>query len=182
MHLPVQSQADAGADSPLDAFSRCHAGILAQLEATGELPALVDAARRSRELAAATVELFEHAVLPHHAEEEAELFPAVLQSARPDEAEGVRLLVAQLTAEHRAIETQWKQLRPALKAAAQGQRTHVGADAIGALLEAYRQHARTEERRFLPLAQGILGRDGNHMAALALALHLRHAPLVIGYI
>lgn len=182
MDLTASHPVDVLTDSPLDTFSRSHAGILAQLEASSELPALVDAARKSRELAAATVALFEQAVLPHHAEEEAELFPAVQASAQPDEAEEVRQLVAQLTAEHRGIESQWKQLRPALKAAALGQRTHVGADAIRALLGAYCGHARTEEKRFLPLAQHILGRNDNHMAALALSLHLRHMPVVIGYI
>jgi hypothetical protein len=28
---------------------------------------------------------------------------------------------------------------------------------------------------FLPLASAILGRDGNHMAALGVSLHARHA-------
>ena len=37
-------------------------------------------------------------------------------------------------------------------------------------------------RSFLPLAERILGRNGNHMAALGLALHLRHAPQPIGYV
>ena len=46
----------------------------------------------------------------------------------------------------------------------------------------YAAHAGFEESRFLPLAQDILGRDDNHMAALGLSLHLRHAPQVVGYI
>jgi hypothetical protein len=35
---------------------------------------------------------------------------------------------------------------------------------------------------FLPVAERILSRNGEHMAALGLALHLRHAPLVVGYV
>jgi len=44
------------------------------------------------------------------------------------------------------------------------------------------RHARYEEVVFLPLSERILSRNGDHMAALGLALHLRHAPLVVGYI
>ena len=44
------------------------------------------------------------------------------------------------------------------------------------------RHARYEETVFLPLAERILLRNGDHMEALGLALHLRHAPLVVGYI
>jgi hypothetical protein len=40
----------------------------------------------------------------------------------------------------------------------------------------YGEHARFEEEMFLPLADRILSRNENHMAALDIALHLRHAP------
>ncbi len=46
----------------------------------------------------------------------------------------------------------------------------------------YQSHAQFEEQEFLPLARQILGRDGNHLAALGLALHMRHVPLPVGYI
>ncbi|MEZ5652848.1 MAG: hypothetical protein R3E87_20115 [Burkholderiaceae bacterium] len=42
------------------------------------------------------------------------------------------------------------------------------------LIDAYLAHARFEEQEFLPLSELILNRDGNHMAALGLALHARH--------
>jgi hypothetical protein len=46
----------------------------------------------------------------------------------------------------------------------------------------YLVHANFEEQWFLPLAERILGRDGNHMAALGMALHLRHAKVPAGYV
>ena len=38
----------------------------------------------------------------------------------------------------------------------------------------YLAHARLEEKVFLPLSQTILGRNGNHMAALGMSMHMRH--------
>jgi hypothetical protein len=45
---------------------------------------------------------------------------------------------------------------------------------VNTLVTEYRAHARLEEVAFLPLAQAILGRNSNHMAALGLSLHIRH--------
>ena len=44
------------------------------------------------------------------------------------------------------------------------------------LVQAYTAHARFEEEQFLPQAQAILSRNGNHMEAMGLSLQLRHAP------
>ena len=43
-------------------------------------------------------------------------------------------------------------------------------------------HALFEEQQYLPLAQQILSRDSKHLAALGIALHMRHMPQPLGYI
>jgi hemerythrin-like domain-containing protein len=169
-------------ETPLDTFSRCHLGIVSQLEDTARLPALVQAAAESRRVAQATLALFHDAVLPHHEEEEAELFPAVLQSCLPEEKAEVRSLVETLTAQHRDVETRWKRLEPSVRAAARGSADTLDAEAVDALVRIYLRHAREEEAVFLPLAERILGRNSNHMAALGLSMHMRHARPVAGYI
>ena len=45
------------------------------------------------------------------------------------------------------------------------------------LVATYTEQTRLEEDQFLPLADEILSRNPNHMAALDLSLHLRHAPM-----
>jgi hypothetical protein len=45
------------------------------------------------------------------------------------------------------------------------------------LVTRYRAHAQYEESEFLPLSQTILSRNSNHMAALGMSLHMRHAPM-----
>ncbi len=168
---------------PLTGFSRCHLGILSRLQAFEELPALQAAAVQARTIANDTLALFHHGVVEHHADEERELFPAVLRSARRGpEAGEVQAMTQRLTAEHRHIEALWKQLEPVVKAVARLQPVDLDLDAVEELVHAYSTHARFEEEHFLPLAETILGRNGNHMAALGLSLHLRHAPQPAGYI
>lgn len=183
MNPSAPSQHPGDLQAPLTTFSQCHVGITRQLEALDGLPELTRAAQRAREVATATEALFKGAVLEHHAEEEKDLFPAVLRSAAPgEERVRVEAMVQRLTAEHRAVEAIWERLRPAVHAAAQGRPVELDGALVHQLVRGYLQHARFEEEQFLPLAATILRRDGNHLAALGLSLHLRHAPQPVGHI
>lgn len=167
--------AAAGGD-PLNQFSNCHAGILTHLHALAGLPELTRAAAQARRTAAETLQFFRDVIHEHHAQEEKELFPAVLGSAAPgDERRQVEQIADRLTREHRAIEADWARLEPALRDLAQGRDAELDAAAVDALVRRYEAHAAYEEREFLPLSQTILGRDGKHKAALGLALHMRGA-------
>src|SRR5690606_37029113 len=175
--------ASVRADAPLGEFSHCHEGILSRLEAFADLPALVAVATRARERASEALFLFEDIVMEHHADEEAELFAAVLRWAEPgEELESVRAMTRRLSAEHRAIEKLWQKHRPAVEAAARGKAADLPREAASELVSAYVAHATFEEEVFLPLARNILSRDDAHMAALGLSLHLRHAPRIPGSI
>ncbi|MEY4747820.1 MAG: hypothetical protein RIQ60_34 [Pseudomonadota bacterium] len=177
---PADLPAEPATAEPLATFAQCHVGIVSELEQLDQLPALLDPALRARQIAARVLAFFPEAVITHHREEEAELFTAVLASAEPGpEHEQVRAVVDQLVHEHRQIEAAWAKLEPELKAIAKGHDSHLPAGELGGLLTTlvndYRGHAHFEEMYFLPLSQSILGRNGNHMAALGLALHTRHA-------
>lgn len=164
-------------NAPIEDFSQCHAGILGKLDLLGELPALLEPAARARDIAGKALEFFREAIFEHHLDEERELFPAVLASARPgEERDKVQALSRRLTDEHRELEATWKRLEPGLKRVAKGQAADVNVDDIQRLVTQYRAHARFEETDFLPLSQAILGRDSHHLAALGLSLHMRHSP------
>ena len=166
----------ASRDDAIDAFSQCHVGITSHLQALRELPALLEPAARARKLADDTLRFFRQAVYAHHTDEERELFPAVLASAaKGDESEKVQAMVDRLTAEHRRVEAAWEKLEPGLKAVAQGRDTTLDTQALERLVDQYLGHAGFEEREFLPLAETILGRNSNHLAALGVSLHMRHA-------
>ena len=164
------------AEQPLDEFSNCHGGILGKLDALDRLPALLAPAAEARRIADDSLEFFTTVVYEHHAEEERELFPAVLASAvKGTEREQVQVMVDRLTREHRDIELAWEKLKPHLKAIAKGHEAALDTDALAALVAHYKAHARYEEQQFLPLSKTILGRNGDHMAALGVSLHMRRA-------
>lgn len=163
-------------DEPVQGFSRCHEGIVAQLQELERLPALAEAAAAAHRIAKATDAFFRDVVMKHHEEEEQELFTAVLASAKAGtEQIKVKAIVERLTREHRRIEAVWREIEPAVHQLAKGHEAGFDAARVSAFVAEYRAHADYEETVLLPLASEILGRDGNHMAALGLSLHARHA-------
>jgi len=162
-------------EAPLTNFSTCHAGIIGHLDAFGDMPRLLDAAQQARDLAEETLRFFRVAVFDHHAEEEKDLFPAVLAAASAGaEHDRVKGMVDALVAEHREIEALWRALEPGLAKLAAGHLTAaVDRTAVVRLVQRYHAHARLEEERFLPMAETILGRQDKKMAELGLALHMR---------
>jgi hemerythrin-like domain-containing protein len=170
-------------DAPISNFTNCHSGIIKRLNALDELPALLEPAARARQIAEQSLEFFREAIFEHHLEEERELFPAVLASAQPgEELEKVKAMTKRLTEEHRMVEALWKRLEKGLKQVAKGQSTDLDIGEVQRMVTEYTAHARYEEAEFLPLSEAILGRNSNHMAALGLSLHMRHAKPVAAYI
>jgi hemerythrin-like domain-containing protein len=172
--------ADAGLHPPIRRFCGSHQHIFEGLRELRRVPALAEALKDARATALATLALFEADVASHHADEEKELFVAVLQSARGTEEEGaVDELVTRLTAEHRRIERMWKALRPAMRRVAAGNAPEHPdfAKSVEELCRAYSNHACLEEESFLPLADRVLARNPNHLEALDLSLHMRHVRL-----
>lgn len=170
-------------EAPLDTFAGCHIGIMKRLNVLDELPELIEPAARARQIAADSLAFFREAIFEHHLDEEHELFPAVLASAEPGaERERVQAMIERLTREHRILEGMWKVLEQDLKRVAKGQHADLDTEEVRALVAAYASHATYEEVEVLPLCEAILARDQNHMAALGLSLHLRHAPHVPGHV
>ncbi len=170
-------------NAPLKTLHHSHEAIIAQLRELAELPQLLEQVQRSRRIAASTVALFCGEVLAHHADEERELFPAVIRSAQAgEERKRVEFITQVLSAEHRILEQMWKSLEPSMRAAARGRATNMDPERVAHLVRKYNQHARFEEDQFLPLAQAILERDSNHLQAVGLALHLSRVPDLPGYI
>ncbi len=175
MNTPIS---DAAAKSNvLTDFTQCHASIIARFEQFRGLPDLLEPAAKARQIASEILRFFRSAVIDHHADEEQELFPAVLASAiKGPEREQVQVVVDRLVGEHRRIEAMWSRMEPALKEVAKGCDSDLDAAAVIRLVDTYTAHARFEEESFLPMAQTILGRNDNHLAALGMSLHMRHAP------
>ncbi len=170
-------------EAPITHFSNCHVGIFAQLDRMGDLPALLGPAVQARKIADQSLAFFSKGMYTHHSEEEKDLFPAVRASAQAGaERMKVDALIEQLTHDHRSLEKLWESLEPGLRKVSKGQDTTLDVATLEALVQRYQSHAQLEEREFLPLAQEILGRNDNHMAALGLTLHMRHVPHFVSHI
>ena len=170
-------------EAPLTNFSHCHIGILHQIDRLSSLPDLLGPAMLAKRIAAQSLEYFHHGMHAHHQEEEKELFPAVQHSAQAgEERQRVAQLVQNLVSDHRSLEKLWADLEPALKKVSRGQEAQLDVAKLEQLVLRYTEHADTEERVFLPLAEKVLGRNMNHMAALGLSLHMRHVPRFLNHI
>jgi len=166
---------DGTMDKPIQDFSDCHADIVSMFDDLTALARPQAPTPLRRDMANRVMDVLRDVVTAHHQEEEAELFSAVLADAVPGEEHAkVESLVNRLVAEHRRVEGMVAQLVPALSAMASGGDASLDAEAVAVLVTDYRAHARFEEETFLPLSQTILGRNSDHMAALGLALHIRH--------
>ncbi len=150
----------AGFEVPLEMLSACHGRVERQcLTMLRLVPHLAADGpdRAAREAAQNVMRYFDTSARHHHADEEEDLFPALLQSAPPSALAQVRELVAALCAQHRELEQSWAQLRPKLEGIRLGTQSELGADEVARLVDLYRSHIAREEAELLPLAARLLG-------------------------
>jgi heme-degrading monooxygenase HmoA/hemerythrin-like domain-containing protein len=179
-HFALTSPTHDALDQPIQDFSDCHVGIVNMLNDLAVLSRQPNPMPQRREVAGRTLTFFRDVVTTHHNEEEAELFPAVLaDAATGDERTKIEALVNRLVGEHRHLEGLFAGLTPALSAIENGGEDSLDSAAVTTLVNEYLAHARFEEEVLLPLAQTILGRNSDHMAALGLSLHIRHASIEV---
>lgn len=141
---------------PLELLLACHdkvrhfTGLLQRLEAhvrsTGADTQAQDAAR-------AVLRYFEMAAPKHHADEDQDLFPALMRlndSALND-------TMAQLSLQHDQLGVIWLQVASWLQALTQGNSASlpIPIDAIQAFCTGYQAHARLEEAQVFPHAQRL---------------------------
>ena len=178
---PEHYQVDT--DAPVSNFSHCHIGISHEFCRLLELCDLPYNSPLTQQIASRSVKFFHHGLRVHHQDEEQELFPAVQFSAQKGEERAqVDQLIEALTTEHRELEQLWEDLEPALKKIANGQKAQLDTGNLKRLMVRCSVHAESEELKFLPLCEKILGRNSNHMAALGLSLHMRHSSGFLSYI
>jgi hemerythrin-like domain-containing protein len=157
-------------DDPLGMLSACHGRIARQL-------ATLERLRRhlpengcdhdARIAARAILKYFDTAAPHHHADEEASVFPRLVQ-ARPGSVEA---LVAGLAHDHEALAANWRKLRPLLAAIAAGQRANLPPKLVADVADAYAAHIAREERDLIPLAAQVF--DAATIAAIGREMALR---------
>jgi len=155
MNDSLLGAAAPGFDAPLEMLRACHGRIEAQCRTLEKLQRhLADSGcdEAAQQAAAGVLRYFDTAGRHHHADEEEDLFPMLLQAAPAEAA----TLVPVLLAEHDAMEQAWDALRKALRKIAAGACAEFSAAEVAAFTSSYARHIATENSRLLPLAERVL--------------------------
>jgi hemerythrin-like domain-containing protein len=126
----------------------------------------------ARSAAVAVMRYFDVAALQQHADEEDDLFPALLESMAGSDPVCLRELTQLLAAEHRELESRWRRLRAVLSALVAGEERTLDRADIEAFAELYARHIEREEQELLPMAQRLLG--DAELDAVGRAMRARH--------
>ena len=113
----------------------------------------------ARAAATRIIRYFDTSALHHHADEEDDLFPALIESIDGSDAICLRDMIDGLTADHRALAACWRHLRAILERIAAGERVPLLFDDVEALAVRYERHIEREEKELLPMAVRLLSDD-----------------------
>ncbi len=161
--LPGHATSNASFEVPLEMLSACHGRVEDQCATLRRLASHVrahgcDTAARSA--AAAVMRYFDTAAKHHHADEEVDLFPALIEAMAGSDAVCIRELTDALTAEHRELEARWRYLRGTLARMAGGEGVELQSADVESLASLYERHIAREEAELLPMAARLLA-DGD---------------------
>lgn len=175
--FPGHSAPAAGFEVPLEMLAACHLRVERQCATLRRLvPHLVahGADPDARSAAASLMRYFDTSARDHHADEEVDLFPALIESVAGSDAVCLREMIAALTAEHRELERHWCAVRIGLDQVAAGNPLALASDDVQAFVSLYERHIAREEAELLPMAKRLLSdADLDH---IGLAMRERRGP------
>ena len=157
--IPGHASPAAGLEVPLEMIAACHQRVERQCATLRRLVAHLarhGADEEARTAAAGVIRYFDTAARDHHADEEADLFPALIEALAGSDPVCVRALVSGLTDEHRALERRWAVLRAELARVGDGDARALQAPAVDAFVDAYARHIAREDDELLPMAVRLL--------------------------
>lgn len=180
MPLPGHFSPSAGFEAPLEMLAACHHRIERRCDTLRRLVSHVadeGVDGQARDAAQAVMRYFDQAAPEHHADEEQDLFPALLEAMAGSDAVCLRELTAQLTLQHRELEAHWQALRPLLVRIAAGERVALDAGLVERLVTAYEQHLAREDAELLPMAARLI--DDVSLQQIGRAMRLRRGIVSI---
>ena len=172
--FPGFSAPAASFEVPLEMLSACHGRVEAQCQTMLRLVPHLAANgpdQAAREAAQNIMRYFDTAAKHHHADEEEDLFPALLRVAPQSERAYLTGLIDALLAQHRELELAWGQVRRKLEGLLLGAKPDLGMDEVERMVGLYRVHIAREEEQLLPLAAHLL--EHAELDAVGRAMRLR---------
>lgn len=156
---PGSDNSAAGFESPLAMIKECHRRIESQcqtlkrmvphLKIHGSDVAAIQAAN-------AVMRYFELAAPLHHADEERDLFPAMIESMAGSDAVCLHIIINDLLAEHEEIDQVWRSLNTTLRIIASGQSIMLDETTVDIFETLHVRHIACEEQEVLPMAERLL--------------------------
>jgi hemerythrin-like domain-containing protein len=159
INIPGHAAPAVGFEAPLEMLSACHHRVERQCETLRRLVAHVASHGPdddARVAAAAVMRYFDTAARDHHADEETDLFPALVESMAGSDAVCVRELTASLVAEHRELEQRWRALHRRLEQVTRADAATLPDDEVHGFIDLYERHIAREEAELLPMAGRLL--------------------------
>ena len=172
--LPGHHAPAVGFEVPLEMLVACHGRVQSQCETLGRLVVHLGergADLQARQAAAAVMRYFDTAARHHHADEEVDLFPALLESMAGSDAVCLRELTTALMADHRELEHHWSELHRQLEQVAAGHSARLAGDVVADFVGLYQRHIAREESELLPMAQRLLSDE--ELDRIGLAMRVR---------
>ena len=163
---------------PLEAMAACNERLLRHGAALRRLGLYVGECGFDAEARAATARLlhFFDRVLPlHHAVQEADLYPALLDAMAGSDAVCLQDLTTAAAQQHRDLWRLWLRLRPALLDLSSGRATALPVHEIEAFLAQCQAGVAREDGELLPMAARLL--SDAQRDALGAAMRQRRPPL-----
>lgn len=157
--FPGFSSPAASTEAPLEMLAACHIRVQNQCATLKRLAAHLQthgSDDQARTAAANIMRYFETAALQHHADEETDLFPALIESMAGSDAVCIRELTEGLSADHRQLEAFWNGLRQTLEQVAAGAPALLSSEKVDAFVDLYERHIALEENELLPMAARLL--------------------------
>lgn len=159
LDLPGHSAPAVSFEVPLEMLAACHSRVQAQCATLRRLAAHLarqGADRQAQDAAAAVMRYFDTSAVHHHADEEVDLFPALIESMAGSDAVCLRELTASLAAEHRELERRWRALRRRLEQVTRADAVTLPDDEVHDFIDLYERHIAREEAELLPMAGRLL--------------------------
>src|SRR5690554_369236 len=158
--FPGFSTPAASTEAPLEMLAACHIRIQHQCDTLQRLAAHVrehGSDDQAQQAAKNIMRYFDTAAVDHHADEEQDLFPALLESVAGSDPVCIRQMIDRLCREHRQLEAGWRTLRKVLLQVADGKQTELSPHDVDAFVATYSAHLELEENELLPMANRLLG-------------------------
>ena len=149
----------ASFDAPVEMLAACHDRMrdrCATLLRLRPHVAAKGADAASSAAARGVICYFDSAARDHHADEEQDLFPALLESVPGSDPVCIRELVEALMNEHRELQRLWEPVKAWLARVEAGE-APPSAPEIDAFVEGYERHTAREEQELFPMTERLLG-------------------------